>query len=667
MTYFLWFGTVSTVILCKQAVEATLCNLTLSTTAIYAPLGTRVTLTCRVCDVSNTTELRYRKDGHQIAAYMYLSGNESVTDKGAFSLDVQTETNNVTMLTLTIKSFTTTAEGNYTCDRTNPEQSSSLVIAYTVPVTMVTLTPAQQIVSVLENKELSNIQCSTTQGKPVPTITWYLDKGTPSDYSDDQDITDKSTYTISDNRTSSVLTFTPTALDQDKRIYCNTSNGYGPVSSDKLKLNILVPPEKPKLQFRTCSQELRPLDGILKVTQGTNVYVTCTATSNPLPAITWKPNPQGASSTLLVSNVSPLQSGKYECMAENIMDTNTNTGVIIGRNSSSFQLEVLVPPQMCESRNHTAVQNQSIFLPCLCQENKTFTTYSWSKSGSNLTSSYPTLHIFKANSLHAGSYKCVVSYTLEPTYCQQEIRHVETLFNVRVIRPPSIPRQVRIVNNSITGTSVTIVWELVLEDQGISKTMILWSKQIINQWNTVAVLPSLTHFTIQGLESGTTYNVKIFASNEAGDSNETDIVQITTIALPNDGKMVGMDVILGSSIGSAIILIIISIVLTLAVVRCKSKGNPQPKEQQRPFSNTYDELAAPSTNLEQYEDFGTEKTTDQLKTMETPFRTKASITMCKSAQEKTTSTPDYKQRTIRPLPLPTSELEDDYINMLPGI
>ncbi|KAH3814023.1 hypothetical protein DPMN_142500 [Dreissena polymorpha] len=58
-----------------------------------------------------------------------------------------------------------------------------------------------------------------------------MDKVTPSDYTDDENITERSIGNVEGDRTTSTLTTTPSQEQHGAIIYCKVSNGYGSIIS----------------------------------------------------------------------------------------------------------------------------------------------------------------------------------------------------------------------------------------------------------------------------------------------------------------------------------------------------------------------------------------------------------------------------------------------------
>ncbi|KAH3813791.1 hypothetical protein DPMN_142259 [Dreissena polymorpha] len=119
-----------------------------------------------------------------------------------------------------------------------------------------------------------------TVGRLAPSIMWYLDNRTPSDYSDDVDITGNSmSSTMADGTTSSIK-LTLTTNDHNTRIYCNVSNGYGQIMSNMTpKINVFIYPARPTLMYNKAS--------VISVIRNSSMTVECISSGNPMPSILW--------------------------------------------------------------------------------------------------------------------------------------------------------------------------------------------------------------------------------------------------------------------------------------------------------------------------------------------------------------------------------------------
>ncbi|KAH3814030.1 hypothetical protein DPMN_142507, partial [Dreissena polymorpha] len=222
-------------------------------------------------------------------------------------------------------------EDKWKCSVTENKQhifSIETTIIITVPVAYANLTSDVPTISVLPNVAISYIRCVSSVGRPAPSITWYLDNKTPSNYSDDVDLTlNSSSLTVADV-TTSILSMMLFANYHDARIYCNVSNGFGQIMSNRtLKINVLSYPTKPTIYYNT-------------VIRGHSVSGRCTVKSEPGSTFLWTPANSGIGDGFFINNVSREHSGNYTCIANNEMNT-TFGGIINGINKSNFYLNVL--------------------------------------------------------------------------------------------------------------------------------------------------------------------------------------------------------------------------------------------------------------------------------------------------------------------------------------
>ena len=81
--------------------------------------------------------------------------------------------------------------------------------------------------------------------------------------------------------------------------------------------------------------------------------------------------------------------------------------------------------------------------------------------------------------------------------------------------------------------SFTVEWEPGYHGGEDQTFVILYkAKQSTLQWTDVDVSSNTLNYSIVGLQSGTTYFIKMFAINMAGKSEETDVVSAITISKP---------------------------------------------------------------------------------------------------------------------------------------
>ena len=143
-----------------------------------------------------------------------------------------------------------------------------------------------------------------------------------------------------------------------------------------------------------------------------NVTITCTASGQPQPRITWsksfgslpKDRAEVVNGTLKIHNVAKTDGGTYLCNSKNIMGSNTDTAQLTIFSPLRFKVR---PPQALTP----VIDSATVPLPCLAESDlKTIIT--WTKDGK---SSLPvnsdvwqngTLILRNIKKSHGGSYTC---------------------------------------------------------------------------------------------------------------------------------------------------------------------------------------------------------------------------------------------------------------------
>ena len=172
-----------------------------------------------------------------------------------------------------------------------------------------------------------------------------------------------------------------------------------------------------------------------------NVTITCTASGQPQPRVTWfkpfgslpKDRTEVVNGTLKIYNVAKTDGGIYLCKAENVMGTETATAQVVIFFPLRFKVR---PPQELTPMINYSLK---ILLQCLA-ESELKTTITWTKEGK---SSLPedsdvlqngTLVLRNIKKLHRGSYTCRATNALKTIEAKVKINSPITATSCSVIK-----------------------------------------------------------------------------------------------------------------------------------------------------------------------------------------------------------------------------------------
>ncbi|XP_052804955.1 hemicentin-2-like isoform X2 [Mya arenaria] len=255
-------------------------------------------------------------------------------------------------------------------------------------------------ISVIRNEEIS-IAC-ITDGNPPPSYTW-------STGHDGQIIT--------------------SAFDRDTNLTCEVSSSLyttganstqSTTVSNRLQIKVLYPPDIPVLWANsTCMKNITFEQNVLQVLELDRVNVKCVAAGIPDPKCQWTNRSQ--SCTLDIYKVSKDDAGTYVCHASNTMNTSYGSSVV-GRNASSFYLDILYPPKIANI--HTKVEViEGVNLSLICNTepgNPSETSYSWTSTHQPERNTFDQyLNIHNITRTDEGVFTCFVKNRMYPTGCHE--------------------------------------------------------------------------------------------------------------------------------------------------------------------------------------------------------------------------------------------------------
>ncbi|XP_066533975.1 hemicentin-1 [Hoplias malabaricus] len=414
---------------------------------------------------------------------------------------------------LQIKDAQVAYTGRYTCIAVNVagQTDSKYDVMVHVPASISGQTLVPENVSVVVRNPVA-LTCEAS-GIPLPVITWLKDGRTVS--------TSGSVRIISGGRS---LRLMHTAVDDAGRYTCIVSNAAGE-DRKNFDLDVLVPPS---ILNQGGLQDVR-------VKEGQNVTLTCEATGNPVPEISWLKDGQAVVQNarlqvmshgrfLHISEAQVVDTGRYSCLASNSA----------GDRSTHFNLNVLVSPTIAgsgpegSSEEVTVTLNSPTSLVCEAQSYPP-AIINWLKDGMPFESSRNvrvlpggrTLQILNAQEEDAGRYTCVATNEAGETLKNYEVKvYIPPVISKDGIGEGFAPREIKIkVNNTLT---------LECEAQAIPTPSLQWYKdgQILKAEGRITITTSGRIVQIKQAQVSDTGRYTCVATNIAGEDEKDFDVNI---------------------------------------------------------------------------------------------------------------------------------------------
>ncbi|XP_020608169.1 roundabout homolog 1-like [Orbicella faveolata] len=300
------------------------------------------------------------------------------------------------MYNLTITHVNRTDSGEYRCVASNELGNDTSNVA-TLDVQYppeITVHPEAETKSEEENVTLS---CKA-DGNPVPTMSWTRN-GFPVDQSG----------RISFSADKKQLTITHVNRTDSGEYRCVASNSLG---NDTSKASTVDVQYQPKITVDPQA---------VTTTEGGNLTLSCNATGNPVPTMSWTRDGSPVNTSgrisfsdnktqLTIMDVSRTDSGEYRCVATNRAGNDTSNAATL---NVQYQPEITVHP-----RSVVKTEGDNVTLSCNATANPV-PTISWFRDGSPVDSSRISfsednkqLTITDVNRTDSGEYRCVASNEL---------------------------------------------------------------------------------------------------------------------------------------------------------------------------------------------------------------------------------------------------------------
>ncbi|XP_045464788.1 tyrosine-protein phosphatase Lar isoform X5 [Harmonia axyridis] len=325
----------------------------------------------------------------------------------------------------------------------------------------------------------------------------------------------------------SLLRIEPVRIGRDDATYeCVAENGVGDAVTKEATLTVFdvnkLPPGFPLITQSPINNKV--------VEIGHNTILSCAATGNPPPKITWLRNmrPINISSnpryvikddmpgTLQIKNSNETDHGKYECVAENSIGTDYSTSAIlyvkVRRVSPQFSIP---PPAVTE-----VMLGADLNLTCVAVGSP-MPYVKWRKGSTQELTPEDKLPIGKntlqlSNIRESANYTCVAASALGV---------LEAVALVKVQSLPGPPTNVRV--SEITATTVRLTWSYDGMEE-LQYYVIQFKPKYANQaFSEISGIITM-HYHVRNLSPYTEYEMYVIAVNNIGRGPPSAPVNVTT-------------------------------------------------------------------------------------------------------------------------------------------
>nr|XP_042903541.1 roundabout homolog 1 isoform X2 [Parasteatoda tepidariorum] len=460
-----------------------------SESKVDATIGETATFYCEVDDLGDYV-LIWKKGRNQ----MLFAGQMKITKDDRINVDGTS---------LVISNVHPKDSGEYTCQiSTIPPLELSHTLDVLYPPT-VKPHPKDGFINVKEGETVS-LSCAAS-GNPKPIIRWKH-AGVHYDSSDDTNFRINS------------------AQKSDSGEYeCIADNGVGDPASAVITVEVVSAPKVYP----------NPRSGLLTVKEGETISISCEATGDPVPVITWK-RPGGEKATkvreenkIVISEANRSHAGSYECIANNSLGIFTSA---IIRVQVQYAPEITVPHSWIHAGEGTNVN-----ITCIIR-GEPIPSVMWKKGGDGQVihgndhyhmKTDGHLHMLEIRHLKEddfGRYDCIASNSLS-----------SVSENIHIIGTPQVPHFTSKPHIS-QGTKYTISW-IVDSHTPVDEYSLMFRKKANNgEWETKTIPASdkkegNTHiqvYQLVNLEPATSYEAVVTARNKFGWSKQSEAFVFTT-------------------------------------------------------------------------------------------------------------------------------------------
>ncbi|XP_033987437.1 neuronal cell adhesion molecule a isoform X2 [Trematomus bernacchii] len=403
--------------------------------------------------------------------------------------------------------------GDYRCTATNNLGTAYHIIKVTVKAAPFWVSAPRNLI--LAPNETGILTCRVN-GEPKPKISWFVNgvpiENAPEDHSRK---VDDDTVILSNVQSGSSAVY-----------QCNASNDFGYLMANAF-VNVLAEPPR----------VLTPPNRVYQVITNNPALLHCASFGSPIPTITWFKDSQTSvkngdpyviheNGTLDIHVAQPLNSGKYTCIATNIL----------GIKENHVFLEVKEPTRILMQPEYKVVQRgMSAVFECKVKHDPSLIpTMTWLKDNTEVSKDerfqvdVDSLTITDVEDEDEGTYTCIMNTTLDQDSASAMLTVVES---------PDPPTDLELTDQ--TARSVQLTWTPGDEHNSPTEKFLIQYEDLLHQpgvWINLTDASGTSTTAQLKLSPYVYYSFRVLGMNRVGYSqpSQPSSQYRTTPAAPDD-------------------------------------------------------------------------------------------------------------------------------------
>ncbi|XP_033930952.1 neuronal cell adhesion molecule a isoform X7 [Pseudochaenichthys georgianus] len=413
--------------------------------------------------------------------------------------------------------------GDYRCTATNNLGTAHHIIKVTVKAAPFWVSAPRNLI--LAPNETGILTCRVN-GEPKPKISWFVNgvpiENAPEDHSRK---VDDDTVILSNVQSGSSAVY-----------QCNASNDFGYLMANAF-VNVLAEPPR----------VLTPPNRVYQVITNNPALLHCASFGSPIPTITWFKDSQTSvkngdpyviheNGTLDIHVAQPLNSGKYTCIATNIL----------GIKENHVFLEVKEPTRILMQPEYKVVQRgMSAVFECKVKHDPSLIpTMTWLKDNTEVSKEdrfqvdVDSLTITDVKDEDEGTYTCIVNTTLDQDSASAMLTVVEATPTPAIVyESPDAPTDLELTDQ--TARSVQLTWTPGDEHNSPTEKFLIQYEDLLHQpgvWINLTDASGTSTTAQLKLSPYVYYSFRVLGMNRVGYSkpSQPSSQYRTTPAAPDD-------------------------------------------------------------------------------------------------------------------------------------